>query len=70
MSAYRAYADPKHKGNDKKYRTGKRCIEPGCKREAGTWWSPLWCRQHNTARMDRISGRLDPLLNKHEENEL
>lgn len=54
----RAFEDPKHEGNSKKYHTGKTCIEKGCDRPAGTWWSPSWCFAHNVARMTRIGDGL------------
>ncbi|MCC7537880.1 MAG: hypothetical protein IT379_16770 [Deltaproteobacteria bacterium] len=56
----RPYADPAHPGNDERFLTGKLCIE-GCGRPAGTCWSPLWCVECNTLRMDRISASLDEI---------
>ncbi len=53
-----AYRDASHEGNSAKYHSGKPCVEPGCQREAGTFWSPAWCFEHNVARMDRISASL------------
>jgi len=53
------FEDPKHEGNSGKYHTGEPCIEKGCKKPAGTWWSPLWCHQHNVARLKRISASLE-----------
>lgn len=49
----RPYADPAHAWNGASYHTGKPCIEK-CGRPAGTAWSPYWCQQCNTERMDRI----------------
>jgi hypothetical protein len=60
----RVYADPNHEGNGAKYHTGKPCIETGCERPAGTWWSPHWCFEHNVERMDRISASLDDIILK------
>ena len=54
-----AYEDPNHDGNSAKWHTGKRCVESGCKANAGTWWSPLWCFEHNVARMKRITAGLN-----------
>lgn len=52
------YEDPNHEGNSDKHHTGKECIEPGCSKPAGTWWSPLWCFEHNVERMNRIDRSL------------
>lgn len=54
-----SYRDRDDPGNDHKYHTGKRCIESGCERPAGTAWSKLWCFEHNVERMDRISAALE-----------
>ena len=48
------WRDPNDERNGSNYHTGKLCIERGCNEPAGTWWSPLWCFQHNVARMDGI----------------
>lgn len=48
--------DPNHEGNSAAYHTGKPCIEKGCERPAGTWWSKVWCFEHNVERMKRIDG--------------
>jgi hypothetical protein len=50
-----AYKDENHEGNSSKYHTGNACVEKGCSRPAGTWWSPLWCMEHNVERMSRVS---------------
>jgi hypothetical protein len=55
--AYRLRGDPR---NGPGYHTGELCIVPGCRRPAGTWWSPLWCFEHNVERMDRIVERYSP----------
>jgi len=52
------YENPDHDGNSAKWHTGKRCVEKGCKKPAGTWWSPLWCFDHNVERMKRVSAGL------------
>lgn len=59
-----AYQDPAHEGNSAKYYTGKYCITKGCKAPAGTKWSPLWCFEHNVARMDRISSQLEDFVER------
>jgi hypothetical protein len=51
--------DPADPLNSAKYQTGKKCIERGCERPAGTAWSKFWCQPHNAARMARISSTLD-----------
>lgn len=53
------YENPDHDGNSSKWHTGKRCVEKGCGKPAGTWWSPLWCFEHNVDRMRRISANLE-----------
>jgi hypothetical protein len=59
-----AFEDPNHEGNSPSYHTGKPCIEKGCERPAGTWWSPHWCFEHNVERIKRISKQFDDLLNR------
>jgi hypothetical protein len=56
------YKDPNDEFNSPKYHTGKDCIEPGCSKPAGTWWSPLWCFECNVKRIDRISGQFEMIL--------
>jgi hypothetical protein len=58
----KAFEDANHDGNSAKYHTGKPCVEKGCKHSAGTWWSPLWCFEHNVARIRRISASLDDIV--------
>jgi hypothetical protein len=53
------YENPEHDGNAPKWHTGKQCVEKGCKKPAGTWWSPHWCFDHNVERMKRISAGLN-----------
>ena len=53
--------DPNHEGNSAKYHTGKPCIEHGCTNPAGTAWSPLWCFQHNSERIRRISRSMETI---------
>lgn len=57
MATERPYAKRDHPGNSARWRKGKRCITPGCKNEAGTSWSPLWCFRCNVKRMDKINAR-------------
>lgn len=63
-----AYKDPNHPGNGPKYKTGELCIS-GCGREAGTYWSSLWCFECNVARMDKISRQLNELVNSMNKDE-
>jgi hypothetical protein len=58
----RRYEDPSDPLNGPEYHTGKACIEPGCKRQAGTAWSPYWCQPCNAERMNRISQSLNGML--------
>lgn len=58
----KAYADPRHEGNSSKYWTGNPCVEKGCKKNAGTRWSPLWCFDHNVKRIARINASLDDII--------
>jgi hypothetical protein len=59
-----AYSDPNHPGNSSKYRTGEKCITPGCNNQAGTWWSKLLCFECNVKRIDRISSQLDDVMSE------
>ncbi len=54
-----AYADPHDPLNGSEHHSGRKCIEPGCDRPAGTAWSPFWCQPCNAVRMDRISASLN-----------
>jgi len=56
------YNDPNHKGNSEKYHTGKKCIEDGCDKPAGTAWSPYWCFAHNVERIDGITKNIGEML--------
>jgi len=56
------YNDKSDPGNGPKYHTGKPCIERGCERPAGTYWSPLWCVECNIERIDRINNRFSEML--------
>ncbi|MGW1422677.1 hypothetical protein ACWAT4_21485 [Bradyrhizobium manausense] len=58
------YENPEHDGNSAKWHTGKQCIEKGCKKPAGTWWSPHWCFDHNVERMQRISAGLNDAVER------
>ncbi len=59
MTELKAFEKPEHEGNSPTYHTGKPCVEKGCKNPAGTWWSPLWCMEHNIARLHRITNGLN-----------
>ena len=59
-----AFEDPKNPGNGPKYFTGKKCVEPGCDRRAGTAWSKFWCFKHNVQRIKRITKQLERLARK------
>jgi hypothetical protein len=54
------YEDPKDPYNSDFYWTGKPCVEMGCEKPAGTYWSRLWCFDHNVKRMRRIDKSLEP----------
>lgn len=60
------YENPEHDGNSPKWHTGKACVEKGCKKPAGTWWSPAWCFDHNVERMKRVSAGLDDAVKRAE----
>lgn len=60
------YQNPRHEGNSAQYHTGKACIEKGCSNPAGTFWSPLWCFDHNVKRMTRITVNLDDAVRRAE----
>lgn len=49
----RAYANPH-----------RRCIEVGCDEPAGTPWGPLWCADHDAARISKVSTQLTNLLRR------
>lgn len=54
--------DPNHEGNSAKYHTGEPCITGGCCNPAGTWWSPLWCMEHNAERLKRITAGINDAI--------
>lgn len=56
------YNDITHKGNSKKYHTGKECIKLGCNKLAGTAWSPFWCFECNVKRIDKINKQFETIL--------
>jgi hypothetical protein len=60
------YQDPNDPLNATSYHTGKKCVERGCDRIAGTHWSKLWCQPCNAARMGRISGFLQHEVARYE----
>lgn len=39
----------------------RRCIEDGCTNGAGTIWGPLWCPDHDSERLARISSSLESI---------
>lgn len=59
MTGLEAFEDANHEGNSAKYHTGKQCVTKGCKAPAGTWWSPLWCFEHNVERVKKITASLE-----------
>jgi len=62
MSAIHAFEDPDDPRNGPKFHTGRKCIERGCDKPAGTYWSHLWCFEHNVARMNNISASLNSMV--------
>lgn len=64
------YENRKHAGNSEKYHTGEACIEKGCTKPAGTFWSPLWCFDHNVERMNRVTAGLNDAVKRAEIAEL
>lgn len=61
-----AFEDPSHEGNSAKYHTGKQCVTKGCTAPAGTWWSPLWCFDHNVERVKNITASLEDAVRRAE----
>jgi len=59
-----SYNDPDDDGNSSKYHTGKECIEKDCDNPAGTAWSPHWCFECNTKRIDNIKKSIDEIDKK------
>lgn len=59
-----AYEDPNSPGNSPVYHTGKSCLEKGCNKPAGTYWSPWWCFEHNVERIRRINKGIEGGLAK------
>lgn len=53
------YRDPNHALNGPEYLSGRTCVERGCGRPAGTFWSPFWCQPCNATRMDRIGAFIE-----------
>lgn len=60
------YQDPSDPLNAASYHTGKKCVERGCDRSAGTHWSKFWCQPCNAARLGRIGGFLRHEVARHE----
>lgn len=52
------YRDKADEGNSSAHHTGRPCINRGCDNPAGTYWSVLWCYEHNVERMDLVNDRL------------
>lgn len=50
--------DVNHPHNSPKLHTGKKCVEMGCDKPAGTGWSPFWCQACNAKRLMHISAVL------------
>lgn len=57
--------DPNHPHNSAKHHTGKKCIEKGCDKPAGTFWSPFWCQACNARRLTHISDVLQHEVDRH-----
>lgn len=53
------FEDPKDPLNGPAYHTGKLCVQPGCRRPAGTNWSAFLCQPCNAERMARITRTLE-----------
>lgn len=45
----------------------RECVEDGCKAVAGTWWTPLWCPDHDLIRLNRISAQFEKLAQGYRE---
>ena len=60
----KAFEDPDREGNSRKHRSGTVCIEPSCRKTAGTAASPYWCFEHDVERMRRITRELENLANE------
>lgn len=41
--------------------SGSTCVEQECDSPAGTWWTPLWCPDHDLVRLNRISNQFAKL---------
>lgn len=57
--------DENHDADDgygEKYWTGKECIIEGCTKPAGTGWGPLWCKDHDIERRNRVTRQMEDLL--------
>jgi hypothetical protein len=55
------HENPNDDFNSSKYHTGKKCIENGCDKPAGTKWSPFWCWECNSKRLNYISSQFEKL---------
>ena len=58
------FENPEYEGNSSKYHTGKKCIERGCEKPAGTTWSPYWCFEHNVERIKRVDEGFENIMNR------
>lgn len=63
MSNLEKHMDPNHEYNSSTYHTRKKCIEDGCDKPAGTAWSPYWCWECHSKRLNRITGNLIEAIN-------
>jgi hypothetical protein len=61
-----AFEDSTNEGNSPKYHTGKKCIESGCSKPAGTYWGKFWCFEHNVERIHRIDKELSDIISSRE----
>jgi len=59
-----AFEDSTNEGNSPKYHTGKKCIESGCSKPAGTYWGKFWCFEHNVERIHRIDKELSDIISR------
>lgn len=60
---------PGFDGYAEKYRTGKPCIELGCNEPAGTAWGPMWCKQHDIERRERVTKGLEKVTKAFEKQQ-
>ena len=53
--ALEPWEDPNHDHYHPGHRSGRICVERGCKEPAGNAWGPHWCFKHNVERFRRIN---------------